>query len=679
MPFSFLIPAFFAGLAALTIPILIHLRQRERQKPHRFPSLMFLRRIPIETSKQKRVTDIPLLLLRLLALALLILAFTHPYLAARHDEKAGKGQRTVVIALDRSMSMTAKGLWEKAIDSTRAVLDHLVPGDRVAIIAFDEEATIEQTLTHDFVTARDRLTKIKPGGRATRYVTALRAARELLLGDSVHTGEIILVTDMQRSGNASLAGLMLPQSFELKTVPILHDSIANTAIVDLDVKRLPGEVRGSAILAARVVSRGLKAERKAKFSLTLNGRPSGAKDVVLAKDGVTTVTFDAVTLPLGKVRVVITGDPDALAADDSFRVVLPDEASMSVVVAVDDARRSETLYLERALAIGRDPSMRVDAMSQRALDAATLKKAGAVVLYDETPSAALVKWVRDGGGLILATGPNFGTHGAGDFLPAASREMVQRTADRGASFGNVALEHAIFAPFRAGGNATLSTARFFRYPQLVPAEGAEVLASFDDGNPAVVERKVGAGRILMLAVPLDIADGDFPLHGGAYLPFLRKMALYVAGHAAAPFWRATGDGWAASNTVKEPAIKTPSGDVFRPDGKAGGGALRLETAGFYDVYDGPTTGEPVDVVAANTPAGESDLTPLDKSELLLGVGSDSLGGNSSGPEAPHETEGRQRFWRLLLIAAAVLLLIETLIASRGWRGVADQVNAGQPE
>ena len=41
-PFAFLVPAFLAGLAAIAIPVLVHLRHRERKEPVRFPSLMFL-------------------------------------------------------------------------------------------------------------------------------------------------------------------------------------------------------------------------------------------------------------------------------------------------------------------------------------------------------------------------------------------------------------------------------------------------------------------------------------------------------------------------------------------------------------------------------------------------------------------------------------------------------------
>ena len=78
MGLGLLVPAFLAGLAALAIPVVLHLRQRDKNRPERFPSLMFLEQLPIRTAERRRITDWPLLLLRALAMALLVMAFARP-------------------------------------------------------------------------------------------------------------------------------------------------------------------------------------------------------------------------------------------------------------------------------------------------------------------------------------------------------------------------------------------------------------------------------------------------------------------------------------------------------------------------------------------------------------------------------------------------------------------------
>ena len=75
---GFLFPAFLAAMAALAVPIVLHLRHRDKDRPQRFPSLMFLEQLPIRTAQRRRVTDLPLLLLRALALALIVFAFARP-------------------------------------------------------------------------------------------------------------------------------------------------------------------------------------------------------------------------------------------------------------------------------------------------------------------------------------------------------------------------------------------------------------------------------------------------------------------------------------------------------------------------------------------------------------------------------------------------------------------------
>ena len=100
---GFLTPLFLAGLAALAVPVLIHLIQRERKNVVQFPSLMFLRRIPYESVRRRKIRNWALLLVRLAALALIVGAFARPFLRRPEVTAAASGgAREVVILIDRS-------------------------------------------------------------------------------------------------------------------------------------------------------------------------------------------------------------------------------------------------------------------------------------------------------------------------------------------------------------------------------------------------------------------------------------------------------------------------------------------------------------------------------------------------------------------------------------------------
>ena len=76
---TFLYPVFLAGLAALSVPIILHLIFKFRRKPVVFPTLRFLRVTTQKNARRLRLKELLLLALRLLIFALLALAFARPY------------------------------------------------------------------------------------------------------------------------------------------------------------------------------------------------------------------------------------------------------------------------------------------------------------------------------------------------------------------------------------------------------------------------------------------------------------------------------------------------------------------------------------------------------------------------------------------------------------------------
>ena len=72
--------------------MLLHLTQREKKQIIRFPSLMFVRRIPYQSVRRRKIQNWLLLTVRMAALAMIILAFARPLLASA--AAAGRRGRT---------------------------------------------------------------------------------------------------------------------------------------------------------------------------------------------------------------------------------------------------------------------------------------------------------------------------------------------------------------------------------------------------------------------------------------------------------------------------------------------------------------------------------------------------------------------------------------------------------
>jgi len=266
-----------------------------------------------------------------------------------------------VILLDRSGSMSHKDVWPAAQDSARKLIDGIGVSDRVAVVLFDEEAEIAQSFTQDHGVAKAAVNVAKPGQRGTRFAAALRAARQLLIAAPDATHEIYVVTDLQRSGVTDSRVSICRQASPFAQVPVGSDMRANTAVSSVDVRRVSGTDRASVAAQARITTHELSAPLKVHVTLALNGRPSGSRDATLPASGDFTVAFDPVPLPSGRVTGTVTIDPDDLPFDDTFRFTLPDEDELRVLLlAPDDVRPEELLYFERAVSLGKGPTVRVE-------------------------------------------------------------------------------------------------------------------------------------------------------------------------------------------------------------------------------------------------------------------------------------------------------------------------------
>lgn len=681
---NFLVPAFLLGLAALAVPIAMHLRHREKGRPVRFPSLMFLERLAIRTSKRQRLTDWPLLLLRALALALLVFAFARPFAEERTAQAGERSARAVVVLLDRSLSMGHTAVWPAALDSARRIVRALGPEDQVALVTFDEEAQVAQPMTRDRATLEALLAATTPGTRGTRYVAGLRVARQELLKVPGVPADVYVVSDLQQTGVQGLVGLELPSRVTVHPVRVTAADRGNVSVAGVDVRRVADSERTRLAVQARVLARDLDGTRRLVARLEIDGRESGVQALDLPADGERLVTFEPVPLPSGRVRGRLllgaeAGALDALAADDTFHFALAGEDALPVVlVASSEALRSETLFAERALGIGRAPTVRISRVAPGTLRAGTLRDAQLALVWD-TPlgadeSAALQEYVAGGGGAVIVVGRRLAERGTTVPLAAATVDgVVDRFADRGGTLGELRTEHPLLSAFREA-PAALTAARFLRYPRAEPAAGSDVVARFDDGLPAIVESRRGTGRVITVFAPLDNRVGDLPLQP-AFLPLMRRLVLHGSGHEAEPLWLESGRTWALPRTIRDVVVSTPDGELVRPAaGDSLAAAVLLDQRGLYAAYAGSVSGDPALTVAVNPPAAESNLAAVDPRELLVGVATGGDDASESGALLSDvERERRQGWWRWLIACAVLFLLAETVLANRGWRGRAARI------
>src|SRR5438034_7404009 len=136
--FEFLNPLYLVGLAAIGIPLLVHLSRSRRTKKMRFSTTRFFTDQFLRSYRMSRLKELLLLACRMLLFFLFAFALAQPLFRPKNLSAAGlEGDRTVVLVLDNSASMgyleDGKPLLERAREAARGVVGKLRDGDRVAI------------------------------------------------------------------------------------------------------------------------------------------------------------------------------------------------------------------------------------------------------------------------------------------------------------------------------------------------------------------------------------------------------------------------------------------------------------------------------------------------------------------------------------------------------------------
>ena len=673
MGIGFLVPAFLIGLAALAVPVFLHLLNKERKGVIPFPSLMFLERIQYREIRRQTIRHPLLLALRCLALVLLAAAFARPFFDRDPVLGADAGAaRELVVLLDRSFSMGHGDRWTRAQDAVRTALAGLGPADHASVVAFDDRAAAlggPETAPGALAAAVDTLS---PGDRATRLGPALAAARELLAASERPRREVVIVSDLQRLAWDGREEGRLPADAAVRLVDLSDSAAANALVSGVELAREWQGERQRVTVVARVVNRGPEALRARAVSLELQGRVVESKSADIPANGAATVRFTAAALPVGVTRAVVRLAPDALTADNAYHFTLSrDQALRLLVITAAGAPARRSLYLRRALALGDRPPFQTDVHE---LPAVTADMVGGydVVLLNDAPfpggaaGRRLAERVRAGMGLIAVLGDRsdparWPSDGAA-LLPADARAVTDRSADNGGRLGTVDRSNPVFAPFAGARTGDFSATRFLRYRPLTLRDSADGLAHLDDGAVLLAESRAGRGTVLAWGTTLDDFWSDFALQP-VYLPFVHGLVRHAAGYDPEPIARTVGQ------LVALPAESDSAGmvaTIVAPSGarERRGQVLDLGEAGFYELLseDGATTR----VLAANADRAESELEAWNASELAATlVSRDSLATASAGTvPTPEEREGRQRVWWLLLVAAFAVLLVETALGNR---------------
>jgi hypothetical protein len=699
---TFLAPAALFGLLLLALPVVVHLLRPRKMRQTPFSSLRWLKITRQRLSRRIQWHQWWLFLMRAGLVVLLVLALTKPIVGLWNTPNPT--DRFIVVDAGRTMAYeSADGVnpFERAKDITARLAEQGNPGDRTAILL---AGATPKLITRPTADPGAHLPKLRAAAlqMSDANMTSALAILPTLLGKQPsRETELIFVTANQR--HAWQQGDV--QSFVKQYGEKLH-----VQVIDVG----PGVAANAWIAGASLIDRGHGEDLVLRVEIGSVGGVSQSRSVRLAgveglADDVREVTLPAgraasahFTIPAslslaGQIAELRLEPTDALPSDDRYFLNFDMAWALRILLVEPPTDVPEQpgpgLHLRTALdalAVSGNHSFRLTNRASTTVTPGDVQAADIVILAgvprlaDEVV-AGLEKRVNAGAGLIVFLGPQiepafyqqlFKPLQPDDGLLGRQLKPLPQTFKQGGpdTLRQVRWSHPMLAPLRDPLLGNLRLCQFLRYADFDAAPGKTdaVLARFEDDTPALIDRPLGAGRVLLWNTTADDTWTDLP-RKNCFVPVVDRMLAYLsAGGVRRQFM--------VGEPIQLPVPDLHPGDaitVTGPDGArvparlhtaAAQTLLHIDAVGVPGVYRVEPAGDSRKPwsFAVNTSREASALTPMDTATLeswWAPAQLEVVGGDA----ALARLEGQSHAWSLwpmLIVLASITLLAETIYVYR---------------
>jgi hypothetical protein len=577
---AFLNPWLLAGLASLPLIYWLLRTVPPRPKQVAFPPTRIL--VGIE-NREKTPAKTPwwLMLIRLLAAALVILALAEPVLNPTR-ENALSGSGPVVLVIDNGWAGASH--WSERIAAAERLIDAAEAQGRAVVVAPTAPRGKASSVRIEApTTARSTLAALLPEPYAPdrkQLLAALSATIDAAKGGA----SIVWLADGIDHASAA-------KDFADGLVKLASGG-SFSVIADVAGREALG-VAASSGVGGRLEARVLRAEGGARsgqvHAYSVRGERIGEADYKLAAGDTDTSAVFALPLELRNqvTRVEIAGERSAGAVS-----LIDARAQWHRVglISGESQEQSQPLlaplyYIEKALAPYAEIVKSKDANLAAGIESILKQNATVLMLADIGTLAGdmaerVEAWVKRGGVLVRFAGPRL-EKGGDDLLPVPLR-LGGRTLGGALSWSTPQPlaafdEKGPFVGLAVPADVAVNR-QVLADPQRLGADVA-VWARLADGTPLVTARRTGEGQIVLFHVTANSEWSSLPI-SGVFVDMLRRLSTLGRIGAAKSDGAAT---TSAAGFVETPET-TATADLLTP--------LRV-LDGFGSLNSPPPTAEPV--------------------------------------------------------------------------------------
>ena len=649
---TFTSPWFLLGILGIAVPIYLHLYYRKTPVRKDFPSLRLIRLSVEFVARRKKIRNLLLMTLRIIAIILVVMSLAKPFLGQSASARSSSDTPSAfIVLLDNSMSMGCTHQGISVFNTARAraleILDQMQPGDRATVgLINDPGRLIFPQLTWDQETLKKSISNVPLSMAGTNMASSILPALKLLSPLKAYRRAIYVITDMTESAwqpfieKYDLA--KVEQGIDLIMVPVGDTAPDNMAVTGLEAEA-PVIMSGRQIPLKVTLANHSQRSRKARVTISINGERKLEEEIEVEANAVKDTRIMANFTTTGMNQLTATIQGDAMPFDDQRHLAVRVFEPCRVLLIKPDSlpgqpENREDIFVRFALNPlnrGKDNNFAVEARSAaetRNIDLNNYAVVGLINQRHLEPELIkrLSEYLMNGGNLITFLGNRVEPEwynknliddlGSGYLLPARIYKRVGNAVSRnvGYQMTDIDVGHPAFSIFAQDGSGDPGRAQIFEFFQVRPNPTALLLTRMSHGLPGIVEEKRGRGRSMLVTFSADTSWTNWPVRP-TWLPFLHQtlISMITANELAIGSIR---PGMPVSATVtsedaRDMQLTQPDGNKLKLAAQTGAQGLvhfttrDTDQTGYYKILSdgGKRT---LSAFAVNPPAEESQLARI---------------------------------------------------------------------
>lgn len=630
---SFANPLMLFGLAAILVPIIIHLFNFRRYKTIYFSNVQMLEDIQKKTKRASQVQQLIVLALRVLGIAALALACAQPFL--RSGGKTTSKGNVIALFVDNSYSMETESkngsrLYD-AVDAAKNIVRSFGFSDDFVLTTQDFSGEESHLLNKDqALEMLDRIT-VSPNSHSFKEVHAFEnhTLQQSNKSNVIH----YYISDFQKN-NFDITVLRNDSSAHIGLIPTPAEQLSNVGIDSCWFLTPVFKLDNTVTLIARIHNYGDEEVQKVPVKLHVNDKQKAIAALDIAAGGYAdchlTYRIDEPGTNCG--RVSIEDAPITFDNDLFFTYEVSENSTVTVIYDREPNRFLTALY-------GKDSVFTYQPMGYQQVNYTQLRQS-AVVVLNEVPTVSsgladeLTKFVKAGGTLLVIPSEKAdnSVNGLLKSLDAGTYGSLVKKTLKGKSVNR---ESIYFKGALETEDARIDMPQTLQHFAIAGGgNGSETIMTLEDNSPLLVSYPVENGKVILSAVALNDDYGNahrhalffVPLHNIGIMNAVQQKLYNLIGIDQMQRVTLPTDG--SDEAVVLRARK--GGEEFIPEQRRLGNETALyfhnqaHTSDWYDIVRG---GQVLGTLAFNLNRRESDLACY--SEKELNKMAEELGGNAA--------------------------------------------------